>query len=312
MNNKVIIILGPTSSGKTGLGVELARQLGGEIVSADSRQVYRGMDIGTGKDLDEYNIKKGKKTINIPYHLIDVVSPQTEFNLVKFQQLSFRAIDDILKRKKIPIIVGGTGLYLEALVDNYNLTGAKPNKSFRQQMEKKTLAEVFALLKKINPKFIARLNPSEQKNKRRLIRYLEIQKYASTDRKNPVKNKSRYEFLLLGLTSGARDDLNKKIYKRLVDRLEREGMVQEVERLHKEGVSWRRLKSFGLEYKFISLYLEKKMDYETMVERLYIAIRQFAKRQMTWFRRWERNGAKIYWLKDKEEAEKLIREFLKK
>jgi len=309
---KVIVILGPTASGKTGLGVKLAARFAGEIISADSRQVYRGMDIGTGKDLDEYDIKKGNKKISIPYHLIDVASPRTEFNLIKFQRLAFKAMDDILKRKKIPIIVGGTGLYLEALVDNYDLTGAKPDKVFRERMEKKTVAKILSLLKKINPELAAGLNASEQKNKRRLIRYLEIQKYAPADKKNPGKNKSHYEFLLLGLMSGTREELNKKIYKRLIDRLEKEGMIEEVKRLREEGVSWKRLKGFGLEYKFISLYLEKEINYETMAEKLYIAIRQFAKRQMTWFRRWERNGAKIYWLKNKEEAAGLVDEFLKK
>jgi len=306
--NKIIVVLGTTASGKTKLGVDLARKFNGEIISADSRQVYRGMDVGTGKDLDEYK--------NIPYHLIDVVNPNTKFSLAKYQKLAFGAIDDILKRGKTPIIVGGTGLYLQAVVDNYNLSGARPDKELREKLEEKSAGELFLELKKINSKFAERLNESEKKNKRRLIRYIEIMQDKGAEKKgvsHPIgceTPKAKYDFLLLGLT-WPRETLKERIYKRLMERLEKENMVGEVKELHKDGVSWKRLESFGLEYKYISLYLQGKLDYEEMVEKLNIAIRQFAKKQMTWFRRWEKQGRKINWVKDGEEAEKLVREFLK-
>jgi len=306
--NKIIVVLGTTASGKTKLGVDLARKFNGEIISADSRQVYRGMDVGTGKDLDEYK--------NIPYHLIDVVNPNTKFSLAKYQKLAFGAIDDILKRGKTPIIVGGTGLYLQAVVDNYNLSGARPDKELREKLEEKSAGELFLELKKINSKFAERLNESERKNRRRLIRYIEIMQDKGAEKKgvsHPIgceTPKAKYDFLLLGLT-WPRETLKERIYKRLMERLEKENMVGEVKELHKDGVSWKRLESFGLEYKYISLYLQGKLDYEEMVEKLNIAIRQFAKKQMTWFRRWEKQGRKINWVKDGEEAEKLVREFLK-
>ncbi|MDD5071963.1 MAG: tRNA (adenosine(37)-N6)-dimethylallyltransferase MiaA [Patescibacteria group bacterium] len=329
---KIIVVLGPTASGKTTLGVSLARKFNGEIISADSRQVYKGMDIGTGKDLQDYRLEipnskfqipnkiqnpclagrqAKSKTINIPYHLIDVVNPNTKFSLAKYQRLAFKAIDDILRRSKTPIIVGGSGLYLQAVVDNYNLSGTKPDKKLREKLEKESVEDLFLELKNINPKFAERLNGSERKNKRRLIRYLEIMQGEEV---RPLArdraSKSSYDFLLLGLT-WPREVLKERIYKRLVERLEKENMVGEVEKLHKDGVSWKRLESFGLEYKYISLYLQGKLTYEEIAEKLNRAIGQFAKRQMTWFRRWEKQGRKINWVTDGKEAERLVKKFLK-
>ncbi|MFA4834105.1 MAG: tRNA (adenosine(37)-N6)-dimethylallyltransferase MiaA [Patescibacteria group bacterium] len=329
-NNKIIVVLGTTASGKTKLGVDLAYKFNGEIISADSRQVYKGMDVGTGKDLREYcfeipnakaqmpnqcqssNAKKCK-TIKIPYHLIDIVNPNTKFSLAKYQKLAFRAISDILKRGKTPIIVGGTGLYLQAVVDNYNLNGAKPDKGLREELEKRSAEELFLELKKINSKFVERLNDSEKKNKRRLIRYIEVmQNKSGGGIANPTgfPIPKKYDFLLLGLT-WPKEVLKERIYKRLVDRLERENMVDEIKKLHEEGVSWKRLESFGLEYKYISLYLEDKLSYEEMVEKLNVATRQFSKKQMTWFGRWEKQGRKIVWVENEKEAEKLTEKFLK-
>ncbi len=305
--NKIVVILGPTASGKTNFGVKLAKKFNGEIVSADSRQVYRGMDIGTGKDLDEYIIKSKGKVIRIPYHLIDIVSPRTEFNLSKYKKLAMRAIDDILKRGKLPIIVGGTGLYLEAIVENYELCPVKPDKTLRAQLEKLNTSELLARLKTLNHKFYQKLNPSDKKNKRRLIRYIEI--LSHDPQFKPRKKSPKYESLLLGVT-WPRETLKQRIYKRLIERIEKEGMIEEVERLHKEGISWKRLISFGLEYKYISLYLKGELNREEMIEGLYRAICQFAKRQMTWFRRWERKGAKIYWVNDIKEMKKLVQNFL--
>ena len=318
--NKIIVVLGTTASGKTKLGVDLARKFNGEIISADSRQVYKHMDVGTGKDLNEYITKTqitDKWVVNkAPYHLIDIVNPNTKFSLAKYQKLAFQAIEDILKRGKTPIIVGGTGLYLQAVVDNYNLSGARPDKELREKLEEKSAGELFLELKKINSKFAERLNESERKNRRRLIRYIEIMQDKGAEKKgvsHPIgceTPKAKYDFLLLGLT-WPRETLKERIYKRLMERLEKENMVGEVKELHKDGVSWKRLESFGLEYKYISLYLQGKLDYEEMVEKLNIAIRQFTKKQMTWFRRWEKQRKKIYWVKDEKEAEKLVRKFLK-
>ena len=316
-NNKIIVVLGTTASGKTKLGVDLARKFNGEIISADSRQVYKHMDVGTGKDLNEYITKTqitDKWVVNkAPYHLIDIVNPNTKFSLAKYQKLAFQAIEDILKRGKTPIIVGGTGLYLQAVVDNYNLSGTEPDKKLRQELEKKNVEELLSELKKINFKFAERLNDSERRNKRRLIRYIEIMRDKGAGGiANPIGfpiPKNRH-FLLLGLT-WPKEILKERIYKRLIERLEKENMAGEVKKLHEDGVSWKRLESFGLEYKYISLYLQGKLNNEEMAEKLNIAIRQFAKKQMTWFRRWEKQGRKIYWVKDGEEAEKLVREFLK-
>jgi len=315
MKNKIIVILGPTSSGKTGLAVKLAHKYHGEIISADSRQVYKGMDIGTGKDLGEYEISGVQHPIGcwtpmaIPHHLIDVVKPKTEFSLGKFKKKAEKAIEDVLKRGKLPIIAGGTGLYLQALVDNYDLSSVKPDKKLRARLEKKSAAELLNMLKKLDSMFVRKMHESDKKNKRRLVRYIEQSRIA-TNKLRIATNKSPYDFLLIGL-KWPRDVLRKRIYKRLVDRLEKEGMVDEVKRLKKEGVSWKRLESFGLEYKHAAWYLQGKLEYSEMVEKLNIAIGQFAKRQMSWFRRWERQGAKIYWVRDKKDVEKLIKKFLK-
>ncbi len=320
--NKIIVILGPTASGKTKLAVNLARRFNGEIVSADSRQVYRGMDAGTGKDLKEFSIFKQiqnpkSKIIRIPYHLIDVVSPKSQFSLAKYQKLAFKAIGDILTRGKLPILVGGTGLYLQAVVDGYQLSKAKPDKKLREKLEKMSAEKLFKMLSERDYEKAENLNESDRNNKRRLIRYMEIAKswskrgLASDLEAKPLQRMSNNSFLIIGVKKDIKE-IRKIIYKRLIERLEKEDMIEEVKRLRKNGVSWKRLESFGLEYKFISLYLRGKLEYKEMAEKLNIAIGRFAKRQMSWFRRWERQGAKIYWIKKKKESEKLVKIFLKK
>lgn len=306
---KIIVILGPTSSGKTGIAVKLARKFNGEIISADSRQVYRGMDIGTGKDLSEYEIKEKGKTVKIPYHLIDVCDPKKEFDLSKYQELAGKALDDVINRGKTPIIAGGTGLYLQAIVDGFNLPRVKPDKKLRRELEKKNFDQLYFLLKKINPKFAAKIHESDKKNKRRLIRYIEIYQ-AKESISQPDRSKNDYEFLIVGIDV-PREELFKRIYKRLIRRLEEEDMIKEVEKLEERGVSFRRLESFGLEYKHIALYLQEKMEYEEMVERLFISIKQYAKKQMSWNRRWERQGRKINWIKNYKQAEELVKRLLK-
>lgn len=313
--NKIIAIIGPTASGKTKLGVYLASKFNGEIVSADSRQVYRGMDVGTGKDLDDYelrikNYELGRiKKVKIPYHLIDVVSPKTEFNLVKYQKLTYKAIDDILSRGKLPILVGGTGLYLQAVIDGYVLSEAKPDKKFRDRLEKMSVEKLFAYLKSLDKRIASELNESDRKNKRRLIRRIEMIK--SGEGGKMIRGEKKYDALILGLRP-EKEKREKRIYKRLIERLEKENMIGEVKKLRKQGVSWKRLERFGLEYRFIALYLQKKINYEELVGQLFIAIRQFAKRQLTWFKRWEEQGEMIVWVASKSETVKSVKEYIKK
>lgn len=302
--SKVLVILGPTASGKTSLAVNLAYKFNGEIVSADSRQVYRGMDIGTGKDLKEY-VVKGKK---IPYHLIDVVNPNDDFNLAKYQKLAGEAIAKILARGRLPIIVGGTGLYLQALVDGYQLVDRAPETKRRQELEALSLAELYDLLERRKPEFAHNLNNSDRNNPRRLVRYLEIMETGTVpqEAKKPVP----YDFLLLGLQQDD-EEMRARIMKRIVDRLDNEDMVGEVERLNNEGISWARLNSFGLEYRHIAWYLQDKLDYDEMIERLGLATYRFAKHQKTWFKRWEKQGRAINWVADPVAAEHLVKDWLK-
>lgn len=307
---KVIVVLGPTASGKTRLGVKLADILNGEIIGADSRQVYRGMDIGTGKDLQDYTlIKSDGKKKNIPYHLIDVADPMDDFSLSDWKRLAETAIVDISSRQANPIVVGGTGLYLQALVNNYQLVDAKPDLSLRTELEKLSASELFSRLEKINYKFANGLHESDQHNQRRLVRYLEIFSAPQAVKKLEAAA-SPYNFLILGVNWPI-EELRERIKRRLIKRLDEENMVEEVASLQRKGVTWKRLESFGLEYKFISWYLQEKIEYEDMLEKLILASGQFAKRQNTWWRRWEKQGVKINWVTDDAEAEDLVRNFLK-
>jgi len=297
--NKILVILGPTASGKTKLAVELASKFNGEIVSADSRQVYKGMNIGTGKDLGEYTV---------PYHLIDVANPKQRFDLAKYQKMAFKAIDGILKRGKLPILAGGSGLYLQAVIDNYKLSDIKSNLVLRKKLEKLSVDKLFSELKKIAPKMAAKINDSDKKNKRRLTRYLEI--LGQDENFKNRRGKRKYDALIIGVNY-PREILKQRIFKRLLERFKEQNMIGEVENLHSRGLSWKKLEEFGLEYKFIALYLQGELKYEEMVEKLNIAIYQFAKRQLTWFKRWEKQGAKINWVKDIKKIERLVRGFLK-
>ncbi|MFH1030161.1 MAG: tRNA (adenosine(37)-N6)-dimethylallyltransferase MiaA [bacterium] len=329
--SKLIVILGPTASGKTKLAVKLAAEFNGEIVSADSRQVYRGMDIGTGKDLGEYEVSfrttKNSGKVIIPHHLIDVVSPKTQFSLAKYQKLAYKAINDIIARGKTPFLVGGSGLYIQSVVDGMPLLEAKPDWGLREILEKWDIKELFKELKKLDPLIDEEMI---QGNKRRIIRYIEIIREC----KKPLsqlweeqKKEAKYDCLLLGVLpkphpippikgegtkspsfeEGGRERLWKKIDKRVDSRLE-EGMVEEVLKLHKKGISWQRLESFGLEYKFISQYLQGKLEYQEMVNLLKIAVHQFAKRQMTWFKRDKR----IKWISGYGEVRMEVKKFIRK
>jgi tRNA dimethylallyltransferase len=295
---KVLVILGSTSSGKTALAVQLAAIFNGEIISADSRQVYRGLDIGTGKDLAEYKFD-GQ---NIKYHLIDVVEPKDNFDLAQYQALARIAIVDVLRRQKLPIIVGGSGLYLQAVIDNFKLAVTSPDLFARTKLEKLAAPQLLARLAKIKPDFAARLNNSDSHNPRRLVRYLEI---AQAGGAIDLRQESPYDFLVLGLN--ASDQLlRSKINYRLLVMLEKEGLIKEVHDLHQNGLSWERLESYGLEYRFVAQHLQGQLSYAEMIEKLGIAIYRFSKRQKTWFKRWAKQGRKIVWLKNLSKANREI------
>lgn len=301
---KVLFILGPTSSGKTALAVKLAHKFNGEIISADSRQVYRGMDIGTGKDLKEYRFGK----IVIPYHLIDVVSPKAKFNLAIYQRLAFKAIKSILQKGKLPIIVGGSGLYLQAVADNFNLPKRNFDKKIRAELEKLSLDELFSRIINLKPEFAKRLNNSDRNNSRRLVRYLEI--ILNGGEIGDTRRNNFFTSLVLGINIS--DEIMKdKIRARLLHRVGKENLVDEVKRLRTSGISYKRLESFGLEYKFVSYFLQNKLNLDEMIESLDIAIYRFAKRQKTWFNRWAKQGRKIHWIEEKAEAIEIINKFLK-
>lgn len=292
---KLIVILGPTASGKTKLAVALAKKFSGEIISADSRQVYQGMDIGSGKDLNEYG--------NIPYHLIDVASPKKQFSLAKYQKQANKAIDDCFKRGRQPFLVGGSGLYLNAIIYGFVLSQSKPNLVLRKSLNQKTLAELQQLILKNK----ISLNDSDFRNKRRLIRKLEILEQPQD--KNTFEHNPRYDCLILGVKPDTAEELLNNITKRFDFRLQKQGLVEEVENLKKSGLSWKKLEDFGLEYRFISQYLQGIISITEAREKIIVASRQFAKRQMTWFKK-ERN---LIWLNKPliNDAVKKINEFLK-
>lgn len=291
---KLIVILGPTAVGKSELGVKLAKRFNGEIVSADSRQVYKGMDIGTGK------VTK-KEMQGVPHYLLDVASPKRRFTVAQYQKLAFKAIDKILKKGKLPFLVGGSPFYIYSVVDGYVFPKIPPNRKLREKLERKSEKELFEILKKLDPE---RAETIDKKNKRRLIRAIEIAK--KLGKVPPLKKNPRYDCLLLGIKK-PKEVLTKLIKKRLEKRLKR-GMIAEVKRLRKEGVSFKRLEEFGLEYQWIAWFLQGKIEKKEMIEGLQKDIEKFAKRQMVWFKRDKR----IHWIKNQREAEKLIKEFLKK
>ncbi|MEK7066778.1 MAG: tRNA (adenosine(37)-N6)-dimethylallyltransferase MiaA [Patescibacteria group bacterium] len=290
---KIIVILGPTASGKSDLAVELAKKFNGEIISADSRQVYKDMDIGTGK------ITK-KEMRGVPHHLLDVVSPKTKFDVARYQKLAHKKIADILKRGKLPIVCGGTGLYIKAIIENPMYPDIPPDWKLRKKLEKLSVEKLFSILKKLDPK---RARTIDKKNPRRLIRAIEIAKQAS---KVPaIKSYPLYDALLIGIKKSP-DELKKAITVRLHKRI-KQGMISEVKKLRAQGVSWKRLEELGLEYKYIALYLQGKIDKQTMSETLEIRINQYARRQMTWFKK----TPDVYWTKNEKETEKLLNQFLR-
>ena len=306
---KMITILGPTASGKTPLAAALAYEIGGEIISADSRQVYRRMDIGTGKDLADYTITNNREPITVPYHLIDIVEPGTKYNLFQYQQDFYDAYQDIMARGKTPILCGGTGLYIEAVLKGYKLSPVPQNPDLRQQLEGKTLDELTQLLADLKAKTGSVMhNKTDVDSCQRAIRAIEIETY-NIEHPTPRRELPPVPSVIIGVNID-REARREKITRRLKTRLE-EGMLEEVRALLDEGIPADDLIYYGLEYKFVTEHLTGRLTYDEMFQRLEIAIHQFAKRQMTWFRGMERRGFTIHWIEALQPMEDKVAEILK-
>lgn len=287
---RLITILGPTACGKTALAVALANELGSEIISADSRQVYRGMDIGTGKDLEDY-VVDGKR---VPYHLIDIVEPGSKYNLYRYQRDFMAAYDDIVSRGAQPILCGGTGLYIEAVLKGYALSTVPQNPALRKQLEGESLETLTQKLVELKKKNNSNMhNTTDVDSCQRAIRAIEIETYnlEHTAERRPAQP---VDAIVFGLDID-REERRRKISERLRQRLDN-GMVDEIKRLLDSGVAATDLIYYGLEYKYVTEYVIGKLSFDEMFRQLEIAIHQFAKRQMTWFRGMERRGTDIHWL----------------
>ena len=290
MGSKLITILGPTASGKTDLAAHLAAKMNGEIISADSRQVYRGMDIGTGKDLADYVVDG----INIPYHLIDIEDPGTKYNVFEYQRDFLKAYEGIVERGRTPILCGGTGMYIESVLKGYRLFEVPENKELRENLADRSLEELTAMLVKLKEENGSVMhNSTDVDTVKRAIRAIEIETYYKN---TPVEQKSfpDIESIVFGV-SVTREERREKITSRLRKRLA-EGMIDEIKGLIDGGVKPEDLIYYGLEYKFVTQYVIGELSYDEMFSSLQIAIHQFAKRQMTWFRGMERRGIEIHWI----------------
>ena len=283
---RMITILGPTASGKTPLAAALAARIGGEIISADSRQVYRRMDIGTGKDLADYQ--------GVPYHLIDICEPGTKYNLFQYQQDFFDAYEQIRQRGAVPILCGGTGLYIEAVLKGYHLSPVSQNPELRSRLEGKSLAELTMMLQKLKEQNGSHMhNTTDVDSCQRAIHAIEIETY-NKEHPTPLRELPAIDSTIIGVNID-RELRREKITRRLKARLD-EGMVDEVRGLLAEGIAAEDLTYYGLEYKYVTEYVLGHLSYDEMFRQLEIAIHQFAKRQMTWFRGMERRGFVIHWI----------------
>ena len=299
MNHKssdLITVLGPTASGKTRFAVQLADRLGAEIISGDSRQVYRRMDLGTGKDLDDYRI--GDRSV--PYHLIDIVEPGTKYNVFEYQRDFLEAYNDIHRRGCKAVLCGGTGLYIESVLRAYRLSPVPQNPELRERLADKSLEELTALL----ATYKSLHNTTDVDTAQRAIRAIEIEEYY---RQTPLDRRPfpKIESLTLGVDV-SREVRRERISQRLRKRLD-EGMCGEVERLLAEGIKPEDLIYYGLEYKYVTLYVTGQITFDEMAQQLEIAIHQFAKRQMTWFRGMERRGTPILWIRLGEDFDETLR-----
>jgi tRNA dimethylallyltransferase len=296
--NKLIVILGPTASGKTGMSVRLAKKFNGEIISADSRQIYKGMNVGSGK------VTK-KEMLGIPHHLLDVANPKNRFSVVQYQKLALRAIKDIQKRNKLPILVGGTGFYIQSIVDGIVIPEVKPDWALRAKLEKIALPKLLKQLQALDP---VRAGTIDQNNFRRVVRALEIVLKLGKPVPTLESKQPGFNALQLGIAKSP-EELKKLIHKRLIKRLVKNAMINEVKKLHNpptgEGVSWKRLEEFGLEYRFVAQYIQGKITKQEMISAIQIESEHYAKRQMTWFKR----DKSIHWIKTYKEAERLIKNY---
>ncbi len=297
--SKIIVILGQTATGKSDFAVEVAKKINGEIISADSRQVYKGMNLGTGK-ITKREMKR------IPHYLLDIVSPKNAtFSVSQYQKMAKKKIKEIIEKKKTPIICGGTGFYISSLTEGISFPEVSPNLELRNKLSKKTVLELFKILKEIDKE---RAKEIDKNNKVRLIRAIEIAKSLGKIPKLK-KVEPEYNILKIGLTF-PQNELKERIHTRLEKRIKK-GMIEEIKKLHQNGVSWKKLESFGLEYRYVSYYLQGKMTKSEMIEKLYSAIWHFAKRQNTWFKR----DKEIVWINPSKKreiitAQKEIKNFL--
>ncbi len=298
----LLCVLGPTASGKTALAVRMAAELGGEVISADSRQVYRGMDIGTGKDLEEYDYE-GR---SIPYHLIDIVDAGYKYNVFEYQQDFVKVWKDCKNRNVFPVLCGGSGLYLEAVLKAYRLLAVPVNEALRKTLENKSLSELSVILSAYKRMH----NTTDVDTVKRAVRAIEIEEYYKLH--SCIEGEFPEIHPLIVGVDVSREVRRTRIDKRLQERL-KNGMVEEVQQLLEQDIAPEDLIYYGLEYKYLTLYLTGQLTYEDMVEKLNIAIHQFAKRQMTWFRKMERQGFSIHWIDGNlpmDEKVMLIRELL--
>jgi len=287
------VILGPTASGKSALAVKMAKKINGEIISADSRQVYKGLDIGSGK------ITK-KEMSGIPHYCLEIVHPKKIFTVVDFKKRADEAIEKIFAKNKTPIIVGGTGLYIQAIVDNIVLPEVKPDWKLRKELEKKTTEEMFKMLKKLDPE---RARSIDAKNPRRLIRAIEIAKKIGKIPK--LKSMSRRDLDIRQIGIKLPDEILKKNIEKRIKKMLKGGLVAETNKLRKSGLSWKRIYELGFEYRYPALFLRGKISKDEMLAKMLIENRQYAKRQMTWFKR----DKIIKWISKEKQAEKLIKKF---
>ncbi|MFT5453175.1 MAG: tRNA dimethylallyltransferase [Enterobacterales bacterium] len=278
----LLVILGPTASGKTSLAVKLARQLDGEVISADSRQVYRGLDIGSGKDLEEYQ--------EIPYHLIDIVDPGYEYSVFDFQKGFYSAFEVINKNHNLPILAGGSALYVDSVLNGYRMIAAPENISLRKQLAEKSHQQLIEQLLELKPK---QHNTTDLKDTERLIRAIEIA-LAEQSAKATLPTLPKLSPLIIGI-KWQREITRQRITARLKQRLDN-GMLEEVQSLYDAGVSWKTLEFYGLEYRLIAQYLQKQLSFNDMYQKLNTAIHQFAKKQDSWLRRLEKQGHAIQWV----------------
>ena len=305
---KIIVVMGPTASGKSGIAIKLAQKFNGEIISADSRQIYRGLDIGAGKVDGAWSMEHGIfVSDNVLHHLIDVAEPMEDYNISHFKKDAEKIIREIIERGKIPIICGGTNFWIDSITKNTTIPEVAPDELLRSMLRSKTTEELFEELKKLDPE---RAKNIDAKNPVRLIRAIEICKeLGAVPMLSVVSYESsvkKYAFLQIGIKT-EREELNAKIQKRLNERFD-EGMIQEVEKLQKNGVSWQWMERIGLEYRWISRFLQNKVELDEMKKLLYFDIIHFAKRQMTWLIR----NKDIVWLDKYEDIEKEVKNFLEK